>query len=118
MEQELRYIGDLSGSSLLSLTERYAAVDATAFSQEPPKHSDIDPDYTLGGQLFVEPQPLVLPTQLELNAPIRMSPAEIAVARSHVNVWRLVAASDHAYVLIVEDDVWFRSGFTRDFNQA
>jgi len=64
MEQELRHILDSSGAELLSLTERHVAVDANKFSQEPPKDADIDPFYTLGDQLFVEPQPLVLPTRL------------------------------------------------------
>lgn len=118
MQQELRHILDSSGADLLSLTERHVAVDANAFSQEPPKDADIDPFYTLGDQLFVEPQPSVLPTRLELNTPIRMSRAEIAVARSHINVWRQVAASNHAYVLILEDDVWFHSAFTRYLDQA
>ena len=118
VEQELRHILDSSGSELLTLTERHAAVDAIAFSEEPPKDADIDPFYTLGDQLFVEPQPLVLPTRLELNFPIRMSRAEIAVARSHIEVWRRIAASNHAYVLILEDDVWFHSGFARSLDQA
>lgn len=118
MQQELNHISDSSGNSLLSLTERYTAIDANTFLREPPKDSDIDPYYTLGDQLFVEPQPLVLPTQLELNVPIRMSRAEIAVARSHINIWRLVAASDSEYALVLEDDVWFRSGFARSFNHV
>ena len=118
VEQELSHILDSSGSELLTLTERHAAVDAIAFSEEPPKDADIDPFYTLGDQLFVEPQPLVLPTRLELNFPIRMSRAEIAVARSHIEVWRRIAASNHAYVLILEDDVWFHSGFARSLDQA
>lgn len=118
MEHELRRILDSSGSGLLSLTERHVAVDANTFSQEPSKDADIDPYYTLGDQLFVEPQPLVLPTRLELNAPIRMSRAEIAVARSHINVWRKVATGSHAYGLILEDDVWFHSGFPRHFDRA
>jgi len=118
MEQELRRILDSSGAELLNLTERHVAVDANVFSEEPPRDADIDPFYTLGDQLFVEPQPLVLPTRLELNTPIQMSRAEIAVARSHINVWRQVAASNHAYVLILEDDVWFHSGFTRYLDQA
>lgn len=117
-EQELRHILDSSGTELLKLTERHVAVDANTFTQEPPKDADIDPFYTLGEQLFVEPQPLVLPTRLELNTPIRMSRAEIAVARSHIKVWRQVAASNHAYVLILEDDVWFYSGFARYLDQA
>jgi GR25 family glycosyltransferase involved in LPS biosynthesis len=118
MEEELSHILASSGSELLNLTERHAAVDAIAFSEEPPKDADIDPFYTLGDQLFVEPQPLVLPTRLELYFPIRMSRAEIAVARSHIEVWRRVAASNHAYVLILEDDVWFHSGFARSLDQA
>ena len=118
MEQELRHILDASGTELLNLTERHVAVDANAFSEEPSRNADIDPFYTLGDQLFVEPQPLVLPTKLELNAPIRMSRAEVAVARSHINVWRKVAASNHEYVIILEDDVWFHSGFTRHLDQV
>ena len=118
IKQELRHILDSSGATLLSLTERYVAVDAKEFLQDPPKDADIDPHYTLGEQLFVEPQPLILPTRYELDAPIRMSRAEIAVARSHINVWRQVAAGDHAYALILEDDVWFHSGFSRRLEQA
>jgi GR25 family glycosyltransferase involved in LPS biosynthesis len=118
MEQELRHILDSSGDELLNLTERHVAVDATAFLEEPPKDTDIDPFYTLGDQLFVEPQPLVFPTRFELNTPIRMSRAEVAVARSHINVWRQVAASNHSYVIILEDDVWFHSGFARHLDQV
>lgn len=118
MKQELRQVLDSSGAELLTLTERHVAVDANAFSQDPPKDADIDPFYTLGDQLFVEPQPLVLPTRFELNSPIRMSRPEIAVARSHINVWRQVAESSHAYVLILEDDAWFHYGFARYLEQA
>ena len=118
MEQELRLVLDWSGAELWNLTERYAAVDAKNFMQEPLKDADIDPIYTLGEQLFVEPQPLALPTRLELNSPIQMSRPEIAIARSHIDVWRQVAASKHEYVLILEDDVWFQSGFAPHLDQA
>jgi hypothetical protein len=84
MEQALRLVLDWSGTELWNLTERYAAVDAKNFMQEPLKDADIDPIYTLGEQLFVEPQPLALPTRLELNSPIQMSRPEIAIARSHI----------------------------------
>lgn len=118
MEQELRHILDSSGTELLNLTERHVACDANALSEEPPKDADIDPFYTLGDQLFVEPQPLVFPTRLELDTPIRMSRAEIAVARSHINVWRKVAASNHAYVIVLEDDVWFHSDSAQYLDQV
>jgi GR25 family glycosyltransferase involved in LPS biosynthesis len=118
MEQELRHVLDWSGAELWNLTERYTAVDAQNFTQEPLKDADVDPIYTLGEQLFVEPQPLALPTRLELNSPIQMSRPEIAVARSHIDVWRKVAASNQEYVLILEDDVWFQSGFASHLDQA
>lgn len=116
MERELRQVSDCSGSELWDLTERYAAVDASQFLEEPQKDADVDPIYTLGEQLFVEPQPLALPTRLELDSPIQMSRPEIAVARSHINIWRQIAASNHEYALILEDDVWFRSGFAPHLN--
>ncbi len=118
IQQELRRILDSSGEELLNLTDRHVAVDANAFLGDPPKDADIDPFYTLGDQLFVEPQPLVFPTKFELKTPIRMSRAEIAVARSHINVWRQVAANNHAYALILEDDVWFHNGFAKHLDQV
>ncbi len=118
MEKELRHVLDRSGAELWNLAERWAAVDAIDFVQEPLKDADIDPIYTLGEQLFVEPQPLVLPSRLELDSPIKMSRSEIAVARSHINIWRRVAESAHEYVLVLEDDVWFRPAFVPHVNEA
>lgn len=118
MKQELRSVLDFTGVELWNHTERYAAVDATHFLEDPLKDEDIDPIYTLGDQLFVEPQPLTLPTKMELNSPIHMSRPEIAIARSHIDIWRLVKAGNHEYVLILEDDVWFRSGFAKKLDQA
>ena len=118
MRQELRHVLDSSGAELANLTERYPAVDARTFAQEPLKDEDIDPFYTLADQLFVEPQPRALPDRLELDRPIQMSRPEIAIARSHIGVWRRVAASNHSYVLILEDDVWLQHGFARHLDQA
>ena len=118
MEQELRHQLDCSGVELWNLTERYAAVDAIHFMAKPLKDAEVDPIYTLGDQLFVEPQPLTLPTRIELDSPIRMSQPEIAVARSHVGIWKQVAAGNHEYVLVLEDDVWFRPRFARYLDQA
>ena len=118
MERELKLVLDSSGYEILNLTKRYAAVDANLFIQEPLKDADIDPIYTLGDQLFVEPQPQALPTRLELNSPIRMSRPEIAIARSHIAIWRQIVACNHKYVLVLEDDVWFRPRFASHMDQA
>lgn len=118
IQLEMQRILDSSGRNLLNLTERHVAVDANKFLSDPSKDADIDPFYTLGDQLFVEPQPLVFPTKFELNAPIRMSRAEIAVARSHINAWRKVVSSNQEYAMILEDDVWFRNGFAKYLDQV
>jgi len=118
MERELRHVVDASGVELANLTVRYPAVDAKSFAQFPPYDEEVDPFYTLDDQLFVEPQPRALPDRLELDRPIRMSRPEIAVARSHIGVWRRIAAGEHEYVLVLEDDVWFQHGFTRHLEQA
>ena len=118
MKRELKHVLDWSGADLRSLTERFAAVDANHFIQGPQKDADIDPVYTLNEQLLVEPQPLALPARFDLDSPILMSRPEVAIARSHINVWRRVAASNHEYALVLEDDVWFRGNFAQALDQA
>ncbi|NTH42739.1 family 16 glycosylhydrolase [Agrobacterium rhizogenes] len=118
IKKELRRIKDVFGNDLLDITERQNAVDARSFLQDPPKGSDVDPYYTLADQLFVEPQPRTLPSKFELEAPIRMSRAEVAVAKSHIEVWRRIARGTQKYALILEDDVWFHPGFPRQLDQA
>lgn len=118
VKRELMRIKDCAGSALLSLTKRYVAVDAKHFLTDPNKDREVDPYYTLGDQLFVEPQPLAMPSRMELDSPIRMSRAEVAVARSHINVWKQIAADNNEYVLVLEDDVWFRTGFAKCLDQA
>ena len=44
-----------------------------------------------------------------------MTRQEIAVALSHIAVWKLIANGNYSYVLIVEDDVFFRRNFSTVF---
>ncbi|WP_170217151.1 family 16 glycosylhydrolase [Variovorax gossypii] len=110
---ELHRIVDAAGQPLSQRLIRHAACDARAAPAGMLKSPDIDPYYTLADQLFVEPQPHMLPASFDLNRPIRMSDAEIAVAQSHIDVWRKIASSDAPYGLVLEDDVWFERGFGR-----
>lgn len=118
VKDELGRIRDRLGNDLRSLSERYAAIDARDFSNGHPEDGEIDPHYTLSDQLFVEPQPRTLPTRFELEAPIAMTEAEVAVARSHIGVWKLIADGAEEYVLVLEDDVWFHPSFARDLDRA
>lgn len=118
MKKELKRILDSSGAELFNLTNRHVATDGKNFSQEPVKNAEIDPFYTLEDQLFVEPQPLTFPTRMELDTQIRMSRAEVAVAQSHIDIWKKVAYGTEEYVLILEDDTWFSFKFVEGLNQA
>lgn len=118
MRHELTHILNSSGAALATMTLRHPAVDARRLRQPPAKDDDVDPFYTLRDQLFVEPQPQAMPDRLELDRLIQMSQPEIAVARSHIDVWRTVAKGEHSHVLVLEDDVWFRRGFARHLDEA
>jgi GR25 family glycosyltransferase involved in LPS biosynthesis len=87
-------------------------------TEEPEKDEKVDPFYTLYDQLFVEPQPSTLPTQVQLNSAIMMSRAECAVSRSHIKTWEQIIASKFEYSLILEDDIWFHSDFANNLNKV
>jgi len=116
--RELACITDAGGRPLSERAIRYSACDAQNNAQQLLDDDYIEPYYTLGDQLFVEPQPHALPDAFDLTRPIRMSPAEVAIARAHVGVWQAIAHSTAAYTLVLEDDVWFERGFGRIVDQA
>jgi len=116
--RELAGILDATGKPLSERVVRHSACDAQNDSQQLLDGGHVEPFYTLGDQLFVEPQPLAVPDVFDLTRPIRMSQAEVAVASSHIGVWRAVAQSTASYALVLEDDVWFERGFGQMVDQA
>ncbi|MFC5570805.1 family 16 glycosylhydrolase [Lysobacter yangpyeongensis] len=113
VRRELDRIVDAASQPLSLRLIRHPACDARAFPLGTLESPDIAPYYTLADQLFVEPQPHALPANFDLGRPIRMSDAEVAVAQSHIDVWRKIATSAAPYALVLEDDVWFERGFGR-----
>lgn len=112
INRELERIRNHSGVALSAITRRFSAIDARYLGKE------IDSDilrtyYTLADQLTVEPNPLVDIDAKSRARRIDMTPQEIAIALSHIEVWKLIAASDTPYTLVLEDDAYFRRGFSR-----
>ncbi len=118
VRRELDRIVDAACKSLSERVVRYSACDAQANPHELFGTIDVEPFYTLGDQLFVEPQPHAVPDAFDLERPIRMSDAEVAVAVSHISVWKTIAQSDAPYALVLEDDVWFERSFGMLVDQA
>ena len=118
MVRELDCILDAAGKPLSERVFRYSACDAQVDPPESLDGADVDPFYTLSDQLFVEPQPHAVPDAFDLERPIRMTKAEIAIACSHIGIWKTIAQSSATYALVLEDDVWFKRSFGRILKQA
>ena len=110
MQHELDRLRDKEGVPLHVMTTRFSAVDARAGEIDTTK-ATLNSSYTLSEQLFVEPQPLLDPIDVNCKQSIEMSQEERAIAVSHVKVWDMIAKSDHEYVLVLEDDVYFTARF-------
>lgn len=108
MRRELGRFASSDGSSLIRLATRLSAVDARD-GRETAATADVDPIYRMRDQLFVQPDAR-LEECFGMDEPIRMTRQEIAVARSHIEAWKTIAAGEHDDVLILEDDVWFTVG--------
>jgi GR25 family glycosyltransferase involved in LPS biosynthesis len=106
--QELGRFRTSEGAPLISITRRLPAVDARD-GRAVAATGDVDAIYRIGDHLYVQPDARLAECFAE-GEPVRMTRQEIAVARSHVEVWKAVAAGTDNYVLVLEDDVWFTPG--------
>jgi len=117
IQRELRMVCDKKKQPLVKLSDRFSAVDARRFTGKP-SHPDLEATYTLSDQLYVEPNPLLATNGTSEDREVEMTRQEIAVAMSHIEVWKQIASSDHSYTLVLEDDVFFCRGFAGFVDQA
>jgi GR25 family glycosyltransferase involved in LPS biosynthesis len=117
MQRELQQIYDGSGTPLVELTRRFPAIDAKDYAGSP-SESVIETHYSLADQLYVEPQPAISTGRINIDQRIQMTRQEVAVALSHIEVWKRIASGEHGYTLVLEDDVCFHRGFAQFTDQA
>ena len=106
VKRELGRFRTGDGAPLTSVVKRFSAIDARD-GRAVAATADVDPNYRIGDQLYVQPDPR-LSGCFNVDEPVRMTRQETAVARSHIEVWKTIATGPHKYVLVLEDDVWFR----------
>lgn len=106
--KELGRFRTSEGIPLTSITRRLGAVDARD-GRAVAATVDVDAMYRIGDHLYVQPDARLAECFVQ-DEPVRMSRQEVAVARSHVEVWKAVATGADDYVLVLEDDVWFKPG--------
>jgi len=112
---ELSQVLDAKGKSLRSYASRISAVDALEFENFVDTEA-VDQIYSLGDQLYVDPR-RVLPSKLNLDEEIQMSRQEIAVALSHIEIWKRIAEGKEQYALVLEDDICFSPIFSSYFEK-
>jgi GR25 family glycosyltransferase involved in LPS biosynthesis len=108
MKRELGRFRTSSRSDLLAITRRFPAIDARD-GRAVAATADVDPNYRIGDQLYVQPDDR-LADAFASDEPVRMTRQEVAVARSHIEVWKIIAAGSDDFSLVLEDDAWFKLG--------
>lgn len=118
--RELNRFTTRESISLCSITRRIRAIDARD-GRAVAATSDVDPIYRVGDQLYVQPD-VRLENCFASEQAIQMTPQEVAVARSHIEVWKTVANGPAGFSLILEDDIYFAFGaakaITRSWEEA
>ena len=117
VSNELRRIKSRSGSSLFQLSRRFSAIDAQ-YLDEKIDSRILSPYFTLADQLQVEPNPLIQIDENSKTHKIKMTSQEIAIALSHIELWKKIASDDIPYTLVLEDDVYFEYGFVNKLDAA
>ncbi|KGJ88606.1 family 16 glycosylhydrolase [Colwellia psychrerythraea] len=109
IKKELSRVTERQKKPLTTLLHRITAVDALSETNNQIT-AEVKSEYTLQEQLFVDPCQ-ALPQQLNLDMKIKMSKQEVAVACSHIKVWKRIANGDEEYSLVLEDDVSLHPNF-------
>jgi len=117
IKRELGNVYDVFGKHIMAISRRFSAVDARYY-KGPPNSAELRTNYSLADQLYVDPDPASSPENELRQQCVKMTLQEVAVALSHIRIWRLIAEGKHPYTLVLEDDVTFRRCFSRDLNRA
>ncbi|WP_079631561.1 family 16 glycosylhydrolase [Mycobacteroides abscessus] len=117
LRRELDRFHDRHGEPLSKIVRRFSAVDAR-YMDPSPDSSVLRPKFTLADQLTVHPSPLLEIDDEARAREVNMTRQEIAVALSHIEVWKLIANSDVPAALVLEDDVFMPFGFAQNLQRT
>jgi GR25 family glycosyltransferase involved in LPS biosynthesis len=112
LHRELDRFRRRDGQPLSSIARRIAAIDAR-YMDSTLFDGAIIPSFTLAEQLSVDPNPRLQINHEAHTHRILMTRQEIAIALSHIELWKGIANGDDANVLVLEDDIYMPAGFVR-----
>lgn len=105
-------------NSLYQYCERSAAVDGTQICSDDISFPEIKKKYTLAAQYQINQDPRLEQVKEKDKVVIDMSSTEIAIAQSHLNLWKRIVEQKISYALILEDDVSFHKKFADYSNRV
>lgn len=117
VHRELSQVLTADGQPISSLIRRFSAIDANE-NHLSYTTLELEPYYSLADQLFVEPDDRIPLDIIESNQHIAMSKQEVAIALSHINVWKQIANGDSSFALVLEDDIYLIPGFSKYLSKA
>lgn len=118
LKKEARFQKVSNGKTLNDFMERISAVDGGLIKVDSYESSNVEKLYNLKEHFFIDPDPRLSHLVRSKDIKICMSPAEIAVALSHINIWKKMIDEKIPYALILEDDVFFERDFSEKVNKA
>lgn len=105
------------GKNLYDFCHRVSAIDGKKLSKNYTSTNIIKTTYSINDQYVIDPDPRLLTIIKEKNLDINMSREEIAVALSHINIWKRIIDEKLDYSLILEDDIFFEKNFAKQLNK-
>lgn len=118
LHAELGNHTDAAGRKLTSITQRFRATDARNLDPRSIPPRILTREYTLAQQFSIDPQYANLVDEEAYETLVEMTKQEIAIALSHIAVWKMIAASQMPFTLVLEDDVYFTRGSARGISRT
>ncbi len=116
--RETRAQKTVNGKSLQDFLTRISAVDARSIKIDNYHSSEVEKLYRLKEHFFIDPDPRLSHLVRSKEIKISMSSAEVAIALSHIKVWKKIVTQEISYSLILEDDIFFEPNFSELANKA
>ncbi len=107
-----------NGRKLKDILVRSPAYDKRKVNLENFDSDDVEKSYKLSDHYYVDPDDRLSILVRNKEVKLEMSKAEIAIAISHLNLWKKIVNEEINYALILEDDVYFEQKFSNYINHA
>lgn len=97
---------------------RVPAVDGKFIKTDEFSSEVVEKMYYLKDHFYVDPDPRLEYLVRTKNIKVNLSASEIAVALSHIKVWKKIVTEKVRYSLILEDDIYLDSDFAEIFENS